>query len=149
MVNPLHAVGSTLALVLGFGLVATVLHEFFHLVTLQMLGGAGYITFDWGLGFTHFTGAPSHVWVVQLSGGLLTGGFLLLVFWFWAWSSRTVHDTNIEVAAFSWALGNLAYAPIETVTSSPELGALAFGIGFIGAAVLYFTKLMNWLASRD
>ncbi len=101
------------------------------------------------VGFTHFTEPPSHLWAVQLSGGLLTGAFLLLVFWVWAWSSRTAHNINMEVAAFSWALGNLAYAPMEMVTSSPTVGAMAFGIGFSAAALLYFTRLMNWVASPE
>ncbi len=144
-----HRVLSTLAHVLGFGLVGLVLHEFFHLVVLQALGGKGFITFDWELGFTHFTEPPSYLWVVQLSGGLLTGAFLLVVFWFWAWSSRTVHSTNTEMAALAWALGNFAYAPIEMMTSSPTVGAIAFGIGFSAAALLYFTRLMDWLASPE
>ena len=144
-----HRLVSTLAHVLGFGLVGLALHEFFHLVVLQALGGKGFITFDWELGFTHFTEVPSRLWVVQLSGGLLTGAFLLSVFWFWAWSSRTVRSPNTEVAALAWALGNLAYAPIEMMTTSPTAGPIAFGIGFITAALLYFTRLMNWLASPD
>ena len=131
------------------GVVALALHEFFHLVVLQALGGQGFITFDWELGFTHFTELPSHLWVVQLSGGLLTGTFLLVVFWFWAWSSRTAPNTNMEVAAFAWALGNLAYAPMEMVTSSPMVGAMVFGLGFSAAAMLYFTRLMNWLATGE
>ena len=149
VVSPWHRVMSTLAHVLGFGLVALTLHEFFHLLVLQALGGAGFITFDWELGFTHFTEPPSYLWAVQLSGGLLTGAFLLLIFWFWAWSSRTVHNTNMEVAAFAWALGNLAYAPIELMTSSPAAGAGAFGIGFSTAALLYFTRLMSWLDASE
>ncbi|MCH9017832.1 MAG: hypothetical protein IIB89_08765 [Chloroflexi bacterium] len=55
-------------------------------------------------GFTHFTATPDHVWAVQLSGGLLTGAFFLSAFWVWAWSSDTPHDTNLEVAAFTWGL---------------------------------------------
>ena len=137
---------STLAYVVGFGLVALVLHEFFHYVTLRALGGGGYITFDWEQGFTKFTDLPNHLWAVQLSGGLLTAAFFLLVFWLWAWSSQTIHDTNLEVAAFTWALGNLAYAPIEMVTPSPIVGAMAFGVGFSIAGAVYFTKLMNWIA---
>ena len=43
---------STLADVAVVGLVALVLHEFFHFVTLQALGGSGYITFDWDSGRT-------------------------------------------------------------------------------------------------
>lgn len=137
---------STLAYVMGFGLVALVLHEFFHYVTLLALGGGGYITFDWEQGFTNFTELPNHLCAVQMNGGLLTAVFLLVVFWFWAWSSRTIQDTNIEVAAFTWALGNLAYGPIEIVTSLPIVGAMAFGIGFSIAGAVYFTKLMNWIA---
>ena len=148
-VSPWHRVMSTLAHVLGFGLVALALHEFFHLMVLQALGGEGYITFDGEFGFTHFTELPSYPWAVQLSGGLLTGIFLLVVFWFWAWSSRTAPNTNLEVAAFAWALGNFAYAPIELVTSSPTVGAMVFGIGFSVAALLYFTRLMNWLATGE
>ena len=144
--KPWHRVMSTLAHVLGFGLVALVLHEFFHFVVLRSLGGEGYITFRWELGFTHFTHLPTYLWAVKLSGGMLTGAFLLAVFWFWAWSSRTLHNTNVEVSAFAWALGNLVYAPIEMVTSSPIVGAVAFGIGFAIAGAVYFTKLMNWLA---
>ena len=144
-----YRVTSTLVYVLGFGLVALVLHEFFHLVVLQALGGEGFITFDWQMGLTHFTKSPDHLWAVQLSGGLLTGAFLFLVFWVWGWSSRTVHNTNMEVAAFAWALGNLAYAPTEVITSSPTVGAMAFGIGFSVAALVYFTKLMNWVAMGE
>ena len=144
--KPWHRVISTLVLVLGFGLVALVMHEFFHFVALRALGGEGYITFHWGQGFTHFTNLPDQLWVVQLSGGLLTGIFLLVVFWFWAWSSRTLDNMNVEVAAFGWALGNVVYAPMEIVTSSPIVGAVAFGMGFGIAGAIYFTKLMNWLA---
>ena len=99
------------------------------------------------LGFTHFTEPPTFLWAVQLSGGLLTGAFLLFVFWFWAWSSRSGNNTNTEGAALAWALGNLAYAPMEMAGASPAVGAVAFGIGFSAAALLYFTKLMNWLAA--
>ena len=145
----LHRVLSTLAHVLGFGLIALALHEFFQLVVLQALGGEGFITFGSELGFTHITELPSHVWAVQLSGGLLTGAFLLVVFWFWAWTSRSAPNINMQVAAFAWGFGYLAYAPVEMVTSSATMGAMAFGIGFGVAGVLYFTRLMNWLASGD
>lgn len=136
---------NTLTHVLAFGLVATVLHEFFHFVALRALGGEGYITFDWNMGLTHYTSLPDFLWAVQLSGGLLTGVFLLCVFWFWPWSNGSTHSTNTEVAAFAWALGNLVYAPAETLTSSPAVGAIAFGLGFGVAGLLYFTRLMNWL----
>ena len=138
---------STLAYMVGFGLIAVILHEFFHFVTLRALGGDGYITFGWGHGLTYFTDQPSHLWAVYLSGGLLTGVFFLLVFWFWAWSSRTVHDTNVEVAAFAWALGSLAYAPTELLPSLPTIGLIAFAIGFGTGVAVYFTKLINWLDS--
>ena len=140
---------STLVYVLGFGLIAIVLHEFFHYVTLRALGGEGYITFNWEFGLTHFTHLPAQLWAVQLSGGLLTGAFLLVVFWGWAWSSQTAHDTNLEVATFAWALGNLFYAPTEVVTSSPLIGVAAFGIGFSVGGALYFAKLMNWFFSGE
>ncbi len=78
--GPWHRAVSTLAHVLGFGLVALTLHEFFHLVVLQALGGEGFITFDWKLGFTHFTEPPSHPWIAQISEGFLTGASPLLVF---------------------------------------------------------------------
>ena len=146
--SPWHRVISTLAHVLGFGLVALAMHEFFHLLVLQALGGEGFMTFGWQLGFTHFTEPPIYLWPVQLGGGLLTGAFFLLVFWFWAWS-RTAPNTNMEAAAFAWALGNLTYAPLEMVSASPTVGAIAFGIGFITAAQLYFTRLMNWLATDE
>jgi len=139
---------SILTSVAGFGLLTVVLHEFFHLVTLQALGGEGFITFDWEFGFTHFTEPPSHLWAVQLSGGLLTGAFLLLAFWYWARSSRTVHNTNIEVAAFAWALGSLAYAPTELLATSPIVGLTAFAIGFSAAGVMYFRKLIKWISGR-
>ena len=99
---------STLADLAGFGLVALVLHEFFHYVTLQALGGSGYITFDWEMGRTHFTGLPNHLWAVRLSGGLLTGAFLLLFFWFRPRcnrGSRSAQNLSRELAAFAWALG--------------------------------------------
>ena len=72
------------------------------------------------LGFTNFTKSPSHLWAVQLSGGLLAGTLLLVVLWFWGWSSRTVQNTDMEVAALAWALENFAYAPIEMMSSSPR-----------------------------
>ena len=147
--GPLHRVMSTLVLVATFGVVALVLHEFFHFVVLRALGGDGFITFNMELGLTHFTLLPNHLWLVHLRGGLLTGGFLLVVFWYWAWSSGSGHLTSVEVAAFAWALGHIAYAPTELITSSPLLGAIGFGVGFGVAVILYFTKLMNWLASGD
>ena len=58
---------STLAYLIGFGLVAMVMH------VLRALGGEGYITFTMREGFTHFTVTPDYVWAVYLSGGLLTG----------------------------------------------------------------------------
>lgn len=138
---------STLAYLVGFGLVAMVMHEFFHLAVLRALGGDGYITFTMSEGFTHFTTTPDNVWIVHLSGGVLTAAFFLLAFWVWAWSSDSPHDTNLEVAAFTWGIGNLAYAPIEMLVSSQAVGVLMFGVGFTAAAVLYFVKLSKWMAS--
>lgn len=146
---PWHRVMSTLACVLGFGLIALVLHEFFHFVTLLALGGDGYITFGWEQGLTHFVKQPSHLWAVHLSGGVLTALFFILVIWFWAWSSRTAHDVNVEAAAFAWALGSIAYAPTELMATSPAVGAVAFGIGFSIAGAVYFMKLMNWMVSAE
>ena len=137
---------STLAYLVGFGLVALVMHEFFHLAVLQALGGEGYITFSTREGFTHFTATPDNVWAVHLSGGLLTAAFFLLAFWVWAWSSDSPHDTNLEVAAFTWGIGNLVYAPIEMLSYSQTVGAMMFGVGFAAAAILYFAKLSNWMA---
>ena len=142
-----HRGMSTLAYILGFGLIALVLHEFFHFVTLRALGGDGYITFSWGHGLTHLVDQPSHLWAVYLGGGLLTGVFFLVVFWIWAWSSRTVHNTNIEMAAFAWGLGSIAYAPTELLASNPTIGLIAFALGFGAGAAVYFTKLLNWLDS--
>ena len=139
---------NTLANVAGFGLVALVLHEFFHFVTLQALGGSGYITFDWDLGRTHFTGLPNHLWAVRVSGGLLTGAFLLLFFWFREYSSGAARNMSRELAAFAWALGHLAYAPVEMLGYSPTVGALAFGIGFGAAGAVYLKKLIESLPQR-
>ena len=139
---------STLADVAVFGLVALVLHEFFHFVTLQALGGSGYITFAWDLGLTHFTGLPNHLWAVRLSGGLLTGAFLLLFFWFREYSSRSVRNMSRELAAFAWALGHLAYAPVEMLGYSLTVGALAFGIGFSAAGAVYLKKLIESLPQQ-
>ena len=138
---------STLAYLIGFGLVAMVMHEFFHLAVLRAMGGEGYITFTMREGFTHFTTTPDNVWVVHLSGGLLTGAFFLMAFWIWAWSSDSPHDTNLEVAAFTWGIGNLAYAPIELLVSSQSVGVMMFGVGFAAAAMMYFVKLSRWMAS--
>lgn len=138
---------STLSYLIGFGLVSLTVHEFFHLVTLKALGGDGFITFSLEQGFTQFTEAPNLVWPVELSGGILTAAFFLGAFWVWAWSSKTVHDTNLEIASFSVGIGNLTYAPTELL-ASPEWGLLAFGVGFAAAAILYFAKLSAWLAMR-
>ena len=139
---------STLANVAGFGLVALVLHEFFHFVTLQALGGSGYITFDWDLGRTYFTDLPNHLGAVRLSGGLLTGAFLLLYFWFREYSTRSARNVSRELAAFAWALGHLAYAPVEMLGYSPTVGALAFGIGFGAAGAVYLKKLIESLPQQ-
>ena len=138
-------VSSTLANVVGMGLVALVLHEFFHLVTLQALGGSGYITFGWDLGLTHFTELPDHLWAVRLSGGLLTGAFLLLFFWRREYSRHSGRNISREMAAFAWASGHLAYAPIEMLGYSPTAEVSAFGIGFGAAAALYLLKLIKTL----
>ena len=138
-------VSSTLANVAAIGLVALILHEFFHLVTLQALGGSGYITFGWDLGLTHFTELPDHLWAVRLSGGLLTGAFLLLFFWRREYSSHSGRNISREMAAFAWASGHLAYAPIEMLGYSPTAEVLAFGIGFGAASLLYLMKLIDAL----
>ena len=138
---------STLAYLIGFGLVAMVMHAFFHLAVLLAMGGEGYITFTMREGFTHFTTTPDNVWVVHLSGGLLTGAFFLMAFWIWAWSSDSPHDTNLEVAAFTWGIGNLVYAPIELLASSQAVGVMMFAVGFTAAALVYFVKLSKWMAS--
>ena len=134
---------STLADLAGLGLVALVLHEFFHFVSLQALGGSGYVTFEWEMGRTHFTSLPNHLWAVRLSGGLMTGAFLLLFFWFREYSCRSAHNMSRELAAFAWALGHLAYAPVEMLGYSPTVGALAFGIGFAAAAAVYLKRLIE------
>ena len=136
---------STLLALAGFGLISLVLHEFFHLVTLQALGGSGYITFDWEMGLTHFNSLPSHLWIVRLSGGLLTGAFLILFFWFREYSSRSPRDLSRELAAFAWALGHLAYAPVEMLGYPATIGAMAFGLGFGAAGVVYLKKLIDSL----
>ena len=136
---------STLANVAGMGLVALILHEFFHLVTLQALGGSGYITFGWDLGLTHFTDLPDHLWAVRLSGGVLTGAFLLLFFWRREYTSHSGRNISREMAAFAWASGHLAYAPIEMLGYSPTAEVVAFGIGFGAAAGLYLMKLIKTL----
>lgn len=144
--RPWQRAFTALSYLVGFGLVAMVLHEFFHFVALYSLGGEGYITFSMAVGLTHFTQFPDHAWVVAISGGLLTGVFLLVIFWFGAWSNRPNSNTGMEAAAFVWAIGNLVYAPMEVVTSSPAAAAAAFGVGFTLAAAWYFVRLMDWIA---
>ena len=116
------------------------------MAVLLALGGEGYITFRTQEGFTHFTTIPDNVWAVHMSGGLLTAAFFLLAFWVWAWSSDSPHDTNLEVAAFTWGVANLACAPIELLVSSQAVGMMMFGAGFTAAAVIYFVKLSKWMA---
>lgn len=140
---------NALSYLVGFGLVAMVLHEFFHFVVLYGLGGEGYITFSLGVGLTHFTQFPDNPWVVQLSGGLLTGVFLLTIFWFGAWSSRPRNNTGMEAGVFVWAVGSLAYAPMEVITTSPTAAAAAFGLGISVAAALYFVRLMDWITNPE
>lgn len=148
-VRPWHRALSVLSYVIGFGLVAMVLHEFFHFVALYALGGEGYITYGLEIGLTHFTQFPNHFWIVQLSGGLLTGLFLLSVFWFGTWSSRPRSNTGMEAGAFVWAVGSMAYAPMEVITTSPIAAAAAFGVGFTLAATMYFVRLMDWIAAPE
>ena len=146
--KPIHRALSTLAFVVGFGFVSLVMHEFFHFVMLRAFGGDGYITYSLTLGFNHFTVTPDHVWAVELSGGLLTAVFFLSAFWIWPSISDSPNDTNLEVASFTSAIGNLAYGPTEMFTSSEPIGVAAFGIGFAAAAVLYFFKLAKWIEAR-
>ena len=51
----------------------------------------------------------------------------------------------MEAGAFVRAVGSLAYAPVEALTSSPIVAAAAFGLGFTVAAAMYFMKLMDWI----
>ena len=53
----------------------------------------------------------------------------------------------MEVVAFAWALGSLAYAPTELLATSPTIGFIAFAIGFSVAGATYFVKLVDWLTS--
>ena len=56
-------------------------------------------------------------------------------------------NTGMEMGAFVWAIGNLAYAPFEVMTSSPAAAVMGFGVGFTLAAMLYFTRLMDSIAA--
>ena len=138
-------IASTIAFLIGFGLVSLTVHEFFHYVTVQALNGVGFITYDRTGGYTWWAADTDYVWLIQLSGGLFTGIFFLLFFWLLPFLSNTKHDTNIEVAAFCYGLGNLVYAPSEILTQHSMTGALIFSIGFAAGMVLYFTKISNWM----
>ena len=75
-------------------------------------------------------------------GSLLSIGFLGM-----GLVQHSPHDTNLEVAAFTWGIGNLAYAPIEMLVSSQAVGAMMFSAGFAAAALVYFVKVSKWMAS--
>lgn len=141
-------IGSTLSYLFGFYFISLTLHEFFHFITLYILGGKGYITFSLLKGFTHFTSPPKYIWLVHLSGGLLTAIFLLLIFWFWPHISKTSNDLNLEIAAFTWAIANLLYAIPEVLGLSLLIGTGIFALGFSIAALIYFVRLSKWFASK-
>lgn len=133
---------STLLYVLVFALMSLPVHEFFHLWTLQLLGGDGVITFSWAQGYTHCLIPPCHNTVVDLAGGILTAALFLSI-WVWTWRSKTLFDTNLETAMFTVAIGHLAYAPTELFSG---WGLAAFGVGFAIAGLVYYSKVGRWIA---
>lgn len=139
-------IASTLLYLAGFYLISLTVHEFFHYITVIKLDGAAFITYNWYHGYTTWA-IPNaeHNWIVQLSGGLFTGIFLLVFFWFLPFLSKTKHDTNLEVSAFAYGLGNILYAPSEILIQHNLIGASIFAIGFIVAGFFYITKISTWI----
>ena len=68
---------------LVYAFITVGLHEYFHLQTLRLLGGDGYIRLTWMGGYCVAEVLPKHgIWLWYLSGGLFTALVLFLLSWF-------------------------------------------------------------------
>lgn len=140
-------------MLLGFSGISTVLHEFGHFLTNNLLGGAGEIYLDFTLtsGHMDWIKVPAHhIWLVYLGGGLFTAFFLFIFMWLPPRLTPTKADVYVEAAVAGYIMSNLLYAPVELLlyTNHQKLyqwGSVAAGlIAAILLAVFYIVKLGDW-----
>lgn len=120
-----------------FMMMATGIHEWFHLGVLRILGGDGHIKMTWFGGVCIVDAMPRCcMWLFYLSGGAFTALVFFLLSWF--------HETEIEerCAVLPYIINQCVYAIYECVfiTRLPFgtyikygmlLGAMTFSIGII------------------
>ena len=122
---------------LVFLLVVTGIHEYFHLVTLRMLGGDGYIKLTWYGGACVPTVLPERgLWLFYLSGGAFTALVLFLLSWLFE------NEIEERCAVLPFLLNQSVYSILEAtlITRLPRgeylkiamlVGTLTHSIGVI------------------
>ena len=87
---------------------------------------------------------PWAAMVADFSGGLYAGLWMLII-WYWAWRSKTLHDTNIEVAAAISAWYNISGGIAEgflnnSITEIQIISTISVLIGLI----VVHRKVLSW-----
>lgn len=144
-----------------FFLGITAIHEWCHVVATRIMGGDAYVSYSPGYvatgGFTNFYPdmIPTHgMWWVYFAGGF--GVFLgCMLFWFWAWKSKTMWDMYIELPALIIAIWQLSYAFFEACIY-PTNQALFYNIcgvsvliGIFGGIGIEYRRLWKWLTTKE
>ena len=137
-----------------FYLVTTGIHEWFHLTTLKMLGGEGYIIKDvWGVTGTVFIKEPSNPFLVCLAGGIGTG-LLYLAIIILNWYDKIHRDFEEVAALVPFCICQLVYGIFEGFfigrISIPEfytisgiIGPTTMTIGLIIGMIIMVKGLMD------
>ena len=137
---------------LGWFYVASIaLHEMWHSAVTQILGGKGTVEYFYFFGgLLRFQEVPPHVWVVYLSGGLLTALTMAVFLWFWARRSPTKWDLDDE-AALAIIMGtHFCYAWTELFIWAGNMQAfwiaapIAAFVGTVVPGIYYMPKLVDW-----
>lgn len=136
----------------------TPFHEFWHFTIGTALGGTGFDITYWDLfngRCTWDAGTVHAPWLVYLSGGVITGLFLLAVGWR-ALVTPTKWDESLQFAAFIFGGAQVGYGlgELSLAFASTQPYFLYFAGASAAAGVLPFMiwrgpKLLKWLAAKD
>jgi len=134
-----------------FLLVVTGIHEYFHLVTLRMLGGDGYIKLTWYGGACVPTVLPEKgLWLFYLSGGAFTALVLFLLSWLFE------NEIEERCAVLPFILNQAVYSILEAtlITRLPRgeylkiamlVGAMTHSIGIL----IGFLTLLEYMLGTE
>ncbi len=141
------------------------IHEWSHLIFLQLGGGEGYVVSKIANGVWNVPGIGGYMvstkdaaypdwlnWVVSFGGGF--GTFLIYIsLWYWIWRSPTCQHMVLETSFFFWSFYNLFYGFNEVFLLGQPLFYIGkwvcVGLAAAWTLAMYGKKLKQWFSSEE